>query len=60
MYSKKGVELSINTIIIIIIAIILLVITLLILSSSMRQVVSDLFSKIGNALGLWNASQITP
>jgi len=60
MRNKKGVELSINTIIIIILAIIVLVVTIFIFSSSMRQVMADLMSKIKMGFGLWNSSQIKP
>lgn len=58
--NKKGVELSINTIVIIIIAIIALIVILLIFSGAMKGVFSELMAKIKNAFGLWNASKITP
>lgn len=60
MRNKKGVELSINTIIILILALIALVVTLLIFSGSMRQIISSISSKIGSVFGLWNSSQIKP
>ncbi len=56
--NKKGVELSINTIIIVILAVIALIVIIFIFSGAMRGFASDLFTKLKNALGLWNASQI--
>jgi len=56
--NKKGIELSINTIIIIILAIIALIVIVFIFSRAMRQFAADLFTKLKNALGLWNANQI--
>ena len=58
MKNKKGIELSINTIIIIILALIALIVIVFIFSGAMRQVASNLMIKLKNALGLWNASQI--
>ncbi|MCL6500496.1 MAG: hypothetical protein K6T16_00480 [Candidatus Pacearchaeota archaeon] len=56
MYGKKGVELSINTVIIVIIAVIALVLILFIFSSAMREFALDIITKLKNALGLYNAS----
>lgn len=55
--SKKGAELSINTIIIVILAIIVLVVVLLIFSSSMKQIASNITERIRSVFGFWNASQ---
>lgn len=60
MRNKKGVELSINTIIIIILAIIVLIVIILILTGTMKNVIAEITSKIRYAFGLWNASQIKP
>ncbi|MCS7134287.1 MAG: hypothetical protein NZ889_00285 [Candidatus Pacearchaeota archaeon] len=57
---KKGVELSINTIVIIILLLIVLVILVLILTGAMKDISSSIWTKIKNALGLWNASQVKP
>ncbi len=56
--NKRGVELGINTIIIIILTIIVLIVLLLIFSEAMRDFTADLFTKLKNALNLWNATQI--
>ncbi len=56
--NKKGVELSINTLIIIIIAVLVLVIIVFIFSGAMRGFAADLFTKLKNALGLWNSTKI--
>lgn len=60
MRSKKGAELSVNTIIIIILALIALIVFLIIFSSSMRQIVADIAVKIRSAFGLWNATSLKP
>jgi hypothetical protein len=57
---KKGVELSMNTLVIIIILIIVLVVMILIFTGSMKGIESSLWVKIKNALGLWNASEMKP
>ncbi len=56
--NKKGVELSINTIIIIILAILVLIVILFIFSGAMRDFAANLFAKLKTALGLWNSTQI--
>jgi hypothetical protein len=58
MRNKKGVELSINTIIIIILAVIALVVLILILTGTMKNVIVEITSKLRYAFGLWNASQV--
>jgi len=60
MFNKKGVELSINTIIIVILAILALIVILFIFSGAMREFAVSLFAKLKNALGLWDASKIKP
>lgn len=57
MRSKKGAELSINTVIIIILALVALVVILFIFSSSMREFASSIIGKLKNALGLFSSSQ---
>ncbi|MEM4703136.1 MAG: hypothetical protein QXP53_01490 [Candidatus Pacearchaeota archaeon] len=57
---KKGAELSINTIVIIIILIIVLVVVVLIFTGAMKGITGDIWSKIKNALGLWNSSELKP
>lgn len=57
---KKGAELSINTIIILILLIIALVVLVLIFTGAMKGISSSIWTKIKNALGLWNASEIKP
>ncbi|MEM4641264.1 MAG: hypothetical protein QXW65_01980 [Candidatus Pacearchaeota archaeon] len=57
---KQGAELSINTIIVIILLIIALVILVLIFTGNMKDISSNIWSKIKSALGLWNASEIKP
>jgi len=60
MHNKKGVGLSINTIVIVILVVIALIVILFIFSGAMRGFATNIFSKLKNALGLWNASQIQP
>lgn len=57
--NKRGVELSINTIVIIIIAIIVLIVLILIFTGSMKDVIAELSAKIKSVFGLWKSSQIS-
>lgn len=58
--NKKGAELQINTLITIILAILVLVILVFIFSSSARHFASTIFMKLKVAMGLINASQVSP
>lgn len=51
--NKKGVELSINTLIILLIAIICLVIVIFIFSSAARQFAGNIFARLKQAFGMW-------
>lgn len=57
--NKKGVTLSINTIVIIILAIIALIITVLIFSGAARQFAAAIMARLRAALGMWNATNAT-
>ncbi|MBS3073312.1 hypothetical protein J4465_00760 [Candidatus Pacearchaeota archaeon] len=56
---KKGVELSINTIIIVILAILALVVLMLIFTSAGKTFFSDIMMKLKSSLGLLNSTGIT-
>ena len=58
MRSKRGAELSVNTLVIVIIAVLVLLVVSLIFSSAMRQIFVDIFNKIKSVLGLWEAAGI--
>lgn len=53
---KRGVELSVNTIIIITLALLALVITVLIFTGSMKTIIAEISAKIKQAFGLWNVT----
>ncbi|MGB9707953.1 MAG: hypothetical protein ACPLXC_01330 [Candidatus Pacearchaeota archaeon] len=54
--NKRGVELSVNTIILIILALLALIITVLIFTGAMKTIIAEISSKISQAFGLWNAT----
>lgn len=56
--NKKGVELSINTIILLILAIIAFIIMLLILTGNMKGIMASISTKVKQVLGLWNATKV--
>lgn len=56
--NKKGVELSINTLVTIIIVVICLIIVLFIFSSAARQFAANIFARLKQAFGFWNATQM--
>jgi cell division protein FtsN len=58
MRSKRGAELSVNTLVIVIIAVLVLLVVSLIFSTAMRQIFVDIFNKIKSVLGLWEAAGI--
>ena len=55
--NRKGVELSINTIVIVILVLIVLIVVLFIFSGAMRDFASNILAKLKTATGLWNATQ---
>lgn len=57
---KRGVELSINTIILVILAALVLVITIMIFTSAGKTFFADIMAKLKLALGLLDSTQITP
>ncbi len=57
---KRGVELSINTIILVILAVLVLVITIMIFTSAGKTFFADIMEKLKLALGLLDSTQITP
>lgn len=58
MINRKGVELSINTIILLILAIIAFIIMLLILTGNMKGIMASISAKVKQVLGLWNATKV--
>lgn len=56
---KKGVELSINTVIIVILAVLALVVLILIFTSSGRMFFSEIITKLKSALGLLDSTGLT-
>ncbi len=57
MVSKRGVELSVNTIVIVILCIIVLVVLVLIFTGAFGKFGGDILYKIKSALGMLNATQ---
>ena len=56
---KRGVELSINTMIIIILAIVALIVILFIFSSAARQFAASVFTNLKIALGMLNETHLS-
>lgn len=57
--NKRGVELSINTIIVVILAVLVLVITIMIFTSAGKTFFADIMSKLKLAFGLLETTSLT-